>query len=1797
MVFIIDSGAEVSLVPRSGIGESTTTTLERPISVYGFQSSGEATIITESAEMDLTLIPTTLRRSFLVCETNNGVGVIGADILRDRRMRIGLHTSTETLTIADDVYRLKKSPKEAEKELLRREKMGAEEYRREMAAGRTSWMRTKRRVTIPPLETMKVECVVESSRSPVGVFVLLSLWDSGGSDLSIPSLTYDESKERYFTPIHNHTTEPLVICRKFLVGEIKELSVDSPINGAAYEPHVEIVTLADVLAIYDGDVERDDVPTEPEIRNVWLINDKWELVTKDNSVNSTKDNSVYSTNVNRQQRKEGQDAVGYNALAALKDSLVNTPKMRTRDVKVFKRETPSGTAGLSNDLKRTPTQVMDGSDAGVPLRIGQIPPSATSAAGQTEQDESATTSAPASNDEPLRFSTICGKGKASDEELDQFYTHGMNFDLEREVTKAKVNVDSVDVDVETERKRGMTCPYWPSKDAFIKLFSLDHIDSSELVEVQDLLWDFRQCFYNDERPDQFREGIRIEPIKIPLIAAPKREKRRRMSEAKMGYCRQHVERLLREGVIERVKDTAQCFASNICVVIEERWNEFAGKNVVKSRLTLDLRQLNAALAGSSYPLPNMSDFRRKCSSEGKRIFSNLDAATYYHQIRIADESKKNFGFFALDSVFTLGRLCMGASPSVGIAQAVAERIFEKCENAFPFLDDTTTASRNTREHLDIDLPKTLATASHFNLLFRPNKAAILRTELRVLGFEISEGSEKIAPEKWDKIKNLEFPKDKKALESHLAFFNYFNPVAPRLSELCAPLRELIKKNVRFTPTERHHESFEAAKTHLLTSPAIRNVSQDLLDTVVIFTDSSRTSLSCVMAQMLRPISGDTSTPPDQRKLHLIGCWSEVLDERHLNLAIWVKELFALAKCVSDRKWSYFLQARPFFVITDSSVCVSWANLNLVSDAISRKIQHLQKFDYRVVFAESRLNASDLFSRLTPTSEGTGTYHRFLEGHLYDANGKPISWKTLYSKETCDEITTYLRGTRHQPLSRPLEENEVEREEVMELDDTILSATEDTFNVNTIATRMIQATTGAGTSLFRSSDLLGTLEAATSNQLPAPVIRRNAEPCRRRLRQQNDEETKIVNLPIFPVSSMARDQVVTGRVCRECTYCIPIYEKPGESTGVRITSTPHCKCVCERNAFLNIAADNSLATISAIELDDRQRNAEGAQVSEMEDEGIDEALDFATMKTHFSEDDCRAIHEMQRKDEDCEKIMGMIAGDTRPTKYEALLMPKSIQTFLRNRSCFALTDQGVLVRRWVEKSGKILTLLVVGAKPFVELVNAVHTQGVGSQPASQATASSPNAAGTRSTENASQLSDATTTASSPNDAGALGRQREALPRTLGMSHLGMRKTFRILSAFYYAFAGRKEVNDIISNCAVCRLNNVPRSKKETPSGTTFDLEGNRYEIDFCGPLHNFGGRPKFIFVAVDSHTRHVFATVAASTTDVEVLRCVNLLKNSIGGYPRFLQMDGAICKTNSATKALLESYGVKISHGTPGQSKHQARVERNIGTLTLLIKKLSTESPGATLQRLVDEAVLTINKSPHSALPPGISPNDLHFVRPPTGFPNLPNIIPTDGLRVAPSILQALTAARAASRLTMRLDVINYLKRQIYRSPTNHTAALRRKDLVLRKRTSFSPGSPKKFQFKVQMDGFEILAKIATNSYKIRSVLDGQIIFASGDHLIKVPNFTREDLVRLCNSFAEVADMNANDVNNPRAETRSSTRSSTRAGHHGGPSNQLPSRPRRTRTAEEIAGSPPRMRQRTRAAAAATPPAEPPSLPS
>ena len=1286
---------------------------------------------------------------------------------------------------------------------------------------------------------------------------------------------------------------------------------------------------------------------------------------------------------------------------------------------------------------------------------------------------------------PVPLSTLQGQNKPSEQLMKQFYENGVLMDIPVEVNVPKIDMDQPEIDIEAEKQKSKDCPFWTDKEEYLKGFDLSEFNEQELPYVKSLLWDFKHTFMNNDTPQMFRQPINIKPIKIETLPGirPRKDKRRIMSAEKEALLKIHIDRLVAEGVVEELKNVEDCHASNIVVVIEQRYHCTLKKKIQRVRITCDMRSLNLAIPSSSYPIPDMEQFRRDLTQSGFKYFTNLDCHQYYHQIPIQNEcGKKLFGFYGLNRIYYYKRLPQGLKSSPPISQAVIDTAYSLHPHAKAFLDDVTTYSRTREEMLYTDLPLTLAIASYYRILFKREKADLMKSSARVLGHQISEGSHQgITQEKIDKINTLTFPKDKKELGARLAFMNWFNHTCPRLSEILSPLRRYTKKHVKYKPTETDEKAFENARQYLLHPAfgALRTPSTDLNHPICIFTDASATSYSAVLTQLLPRTSKDQSNSntiedPDDMRLYIIGCWSGVVSDTMLNFPIHLKELFALAQTFVKYKW--LLSFRETIVCTDSQTIQWWTNLGQVSDDVARRLIYIQKFNYKLIYISTLCNPADTFTRLCPTQR-QGVYERFAHDRVFNANGEKIDPAQLFSAEKQAANEAFFKQ-RRQALSNPVDRvDEIVDPQTSDSNDT--SDNEDSFIVSQSSIshaksseKALMQTTLIGQSVVNIADeLKQTLNTCKAKILNGTQKRRHRD-CRRRRRRELKMLQAPQNAGDSPSSPSVSNQDVNSiYTCKLCTFCIPLFTQYAEA---HVNEHEHCTCLCSRNEELNREI-NSLSN-ATIEIDDNDFEDGREQV---ENDVISDDVITTLQSPMFDDATLKTILDMQDKDQDLIECRRFLEGAPLPNKNEAILLPSFIQDFLRNFSSFQLSPQKVITRIWLEPNGEARHLLVLGNDAFMDLLRSTHEFNPDNK----------------------------------NDS---------------FAHLGIRKTRKILGENFYVFKMHKKIASYISSCPVCRLNNDPITHKD-PLGEQISPEsGYLLVIDYVGPLGGWAtsnsGQRRYIFLGIDASSRYVYTCVTSSTSDEETLRCILEIRSKTSSLYKKYQMDNAICNKRSKTRQFLEQNGISISHGLPYHSLSQSKAERAIRSIMRLINKLHTAQPTTSFQSLVSESTIIYNSAPHDSTYKNMAPRDLHFARPASTFLNVDSA-PISGLSARSTISDALKAARASGMESLKNDVVQFLKRQPYRSPRNLTAQLQLGDLVLKKKSIFLPSAPKKLQFKIAIQAFEVIGKLASNAFKVKDLKSGEISLLSGDVLIRVRGHTKASLLRLVQAMEDTAQLN------------------------------------------------------------------------
>ena len=116
-------------------------------------------------------------------------------------------------------------------------------------------------------------------------------------------------------------------------------------------------------------------------------------------------------------------------------------------------------------------------------------------------------------------------------------------------------------------------------------------------------------------------------------------------------------------------------------------------------MCVDYRRLNSKTKKDAFPIPRISDFLD--APVGAKLFSCLDLASGYHQVRVHSEDREKTAFITPMGLYEYVRMPFGLCG----APATFKRLMQRCvgdlvyQLLFIYLDDICIYSKTFAEHL------------------------------------------------------------------------------------------------------------------------------------------------------------------------------------------------------------------------------------------------------------------------------------------------------------------------------------------------------------------------------------------------------------------------------------------------------------------------------------------------------------------------------------------------------------------------------------------------------------------------------------------------------------------------------------------------------------------------------------------------------------------------------------------------------------------------------------------------------------------------------------------------------------------------------------------------------------------------------------------------------------------------------------------------------------------------------------------------------------------------------------------
>ena len=157
------------------------------------------------------------------------------------------------------------------------------------------------------------------------------------------------------------------------------------------------------------------------------------------------------------------------------------------------------------------------------------------------------------------------------------------------------------------------------------------------------------------------------------------------------------------------------------------------------RVTQDLKNLNKYSKGMGYPIPNIKAILERIGNRKAKYYATLDLTSGYHQIPLAEESRKYTAFTSAFGLYEWLRVPMGLKAAGHYFQYVLATIvlvgiiYIACES---YIDDILVFGKDEDEYF-ANLEEVLKRFKKHNITINPDKCVFGATEIVYVGHLIT----------------------------------------------------------------------------------------------------------------------------------------------------------------------------------------------------------------------------------------------------------------------------------------------------------------------------------------------------------------------------------------------------------------------------------------------------------------------------------------------------------------------------------------------------------------------------------------------------------------------------------------------------------------------------------------------------------------------------------------------------------------------------------------------------------------------------------------------------------------------------------------------------------------------------------------------------------------------------------------------------------------------------------------------------------------------------------------------------
>nr|CAD2198695.1 unnamed protein product [Meloidogyne enterolobii] len=410
--------------------------------------------------------------------------------------------------------------------------------------------------------------------------------------------------------------------------------------------------------------------------------------------------------------------------------------------------------------------------------------------------------------------------------------------------------------------------------------------------------------------------------------------------------REEVEKQIKEMIKQNIiKPSSSAWASPIVLV-----KKADGKSW---RFAVDYRALNKCTKKQTYLLPRIQDLLDVVG--GKSLFSIFDLQSGFHQVKMNKKHTDRTAFITHCGLYEFLRLPFGLAGAPHTFQKVMEEMRQQLSRSFlVYLDDVILGSETENQHLN-DLNAFLNVLCEVGMKLRAEKCRWGCSEIRYLGFLISERGVRLDDSDLKPILKIKRPENLAELRSLIGMFSYFRRFIRGFAGIMAPIYELTKKESTRDWNEKHDKILEEMKNRLTSAPIL--ATPKFGRPFILETDASGIAIGACLLQ-----------ENNKKEVHPIAFYSRTLNKHEKNYS--VVELEALALVSALKQFRVYLEgAGTSTVITDNSALTSLFRRKDLQGRLARYQIVLQAFDVNIIYRPGKFNkVGDHLSRYPPEAD-------------------------------------------------------------------------------------------------------------------------------------------------------------------------------------------------------------------------------------------------------------------------------------------------------------------------------------------------------------------------------------------------------------------------------------------------------------------------------------------------------------------------------------------------------------------------------------------------------------------------------------------------------------------------------------------------------------------------------------------------------------------------------------------------------------------------------------------------------------